>query len=233
MSFPVTKALAAAYVAGMNADQVAQFVTGLLDGLVQDNDFDKIKPCLTDAEVIEVDLGQAVEDFKKKDIADIIKGVSKVGEIIATVDTDLQDCSGMGPDIQRIKVWAAIFKDPIALFKKAFSNTIMNISKIHSDIGDIITDAGSAQMHDMGEKIADILVLQLGPIPKIEELATYSYEGTCRTSHHDENSCNADAACSWCKSAAVASSCNELADARNLPSAVFQCSKLSAEEFLM
>ena len=29
-------------------DDVAHFVTGLLDGLVQDNDFDKIKPCLTD-----------------------------------------------------------------------------------------------------------------------------------------------------------------------------------------
>ena len=110
----------------------------------------------------------------------------------------------------------------------------MNISHIHTDIGDIITDAGSNKLYDMGEKIADILVLQLGPIPKITELDAYNYLGTCRTSHGDENSCNADAACSWCKSAAVSSSCNELADARTLPSAVFVCSKLTTvEEFLM
>ena len=44
----VTKMLAVATVAGFNNDQVVQFVTGLLDGLVQDNDFEKIKPCLKD-----------------------------------------------------------------------------------------------------------------------------------------------------------------------------------------
>merc|ERR1712127_642117 len=194
---------------------------------------DKIAPCLKDAEGLQVDLMEAITDFKKKDITDIIKGVSVVGKMIGTVDTDLVDCKGASPDIKRIEVWAAIFKDPVALFKKAFSNTIMNISKIHTDIGDIETDASSNQLHDMGLKIADILVLQLGPIPKIEELETYNYLGTCRADHGDENSCNADAACSWCKSAAVKSSCNELADARALPSAVFQCSKLSAVEFLM
>lgn len=85
----VTKALAIATVGKLSGDQVVQFVTGLLDGLVQDNDFDKIKPCLTDAEGIERELAIAIGDFKKKDIADIIKGVSEVGKIIASVDTDL------------------------------------------------------------------------------------------------------------------------------------------------
>jgi hypothetical protein len=66
-----------------------QFVTGLLDGLVQDNNFDAIKPCLTDAESLQVELSEAVGDFAKKDIADIIKGVSVVGKMIGTIDTDL------------------------------------------------------------------------------------------------------------------------------------------------
>ena len=229
----IAKLIAAATVAKLNNDDVVQFVTGLLDGLVQDNKFVNIAPCLKDAEGLQVDLMEAITDFKKKDITDIIKGVSVVGKMIGTVDTDLVDCKGASPDIKRIEVWAAIFKDPVALFKKAFSNTIMNISKIHTDIGDIETDASSNQLHDMGLKIADILVLQLGPIPKISEVDTYNYMGSCRTSHGDENSCNNDAACSWCRSAAVASSCNELDDAKKLPAAVFTCSKLSAvEEFL-
>merc|ERR1719263_685461 len=89
--------------------------------------------------------------------------------MIATLDTDLQDCTAIKPDLMRIKAWAVIFKDPIALFRKAFANTLMNIDKIHTDIGSIIADAQTDQMHDLGEQLADILVLQLGPIPKIED----------------------------------------------------------------
>ena len=91
----VTKILAAATVAGFSNDQVVQFVTGLLDGLVDDNSFDKIKPCLGDAEGLQVELMEVVDDFKKKDIADIIKGVSVVGKMIGTIDTDLKDCQGV------------------------------------------------------------------------------------------------------------------------------------------
>ena len=147
----ITKMLAVATVAGFNNDQVVQFVTGLLDGLVQDNSFDKIAPCLKDGEGLEVELTEAVADFKKKDIMDIIKGVSVIGKMISTVDVDIQDCAAAGPDVKRIEVWSAIFKDPVALFKKAFSNTLMNIGKIHTDIGNIITDASSDKLHDMGE----------------------------------------------------------------------------------
>ena len=107
------------------------------------------------------------------------------------------------------------------------------MDKIKSDIMTIVMDAGTGDMKDLGEEIADILVMQLGPIPKITELESYNYMGTCRTDHADADSCNADAACSWCTSFAVANACNELADARALPSAVFVCSKLTAvEEFL-
>ena len=150
-------------------DDVAHFVTGLLDGLVQDNDFDKIKPCLTDQEILAPELVEAINDFKKKDIVDIIKGVTVVGKMLSTLDKDLSDCAGMKPDLLRIKAWAVIFKDPIKLFRVMFNNTLMNIGKIHSDIGNIITDAETDKMHDLGENVADILVLQLGPIPKIED----------------------------------------------------------------
>ena len=169
----VTKVLAVATVAGFTNDQVVQFVTGLLDGLVQDNNFDAIKPCLTDAETLQVDLTEAVEDFKKKDIADIVKGVSVVGKMIGTIDTDLKDCKGVQPDIKRIQVWSEIFKHPIALFTKVFQNTMANMDKIEGDVGMIIMDAQSQDLHDLGEQIADILVTQLGPIPKIEELEAY------------------------------------------------------------
>ena len=48
MSLQKVAAAAAVTALPFKPVDVAQFVTGLLDGLVQDNDFDKIAPCLTD-----------------------------------------------------------------------------------------------------------------------------------------------------------------------------------------
>ena len=90
---------------------------------------------------------EAIGDFKKKDTMSIIAGVSVVGKMLGTIDTDLRDCRGMGPDIKRIKVWSAVFKDPVALFKKAFANTLINLDNINKDVGKIIHDAQHNHLH--------------------------------------------------------------------------------------
>ena len=132
----VTKVATVASVATLNGipikpEDVAQFVTGLLDGLVQDNDFEKIAPCLKDQEVLAPELVEVIDDLKKKDIMDIIKGITVVGKMLSTVETDLTDCAGMKPDLLRIKAWAVIFKQPIKLFRTMFTNTLMNMDKIN------------------------------------------------------------------------------------------------------
>jgi len=53
-------------------------------------------------------------------------------------------------------------------------------------------------------------------------------ESTCNA-HHDESTCNADGPCSWCDAAAVKPACHSIENARNLPAAVFECSKLGEE----
>ena len=93
--------------------------------------------------------------------------------MIGTIDTDLKDCQGVQPDIKRIQAWAVIFKNPIALFTKVFTNTMANMDKIEGDVMTIVMDAQTQDLHDMGEQIADILVTQLGPIPKLEEVESY------------------------------------------------------------
>jgi len=44
------------------------------------------------------------------------------------------------------------------------------------------------------------------------------------------DACNANKKCSWCISAAVASACHSVENAKRLPSAVFQCSNIDAPE---
>eukprot|EP00929_Paragymnodinium_shiwhaense_P022945 TRINITY_DN144_c0_g1_i17.p1 TRINITY_DN144_c0_g1~~TRINITY_DN144_c0_g1_i17.p1 ORF type:complete len:392 (-),score=101.88 TRINITY_DN144_c0_g1_i17:268-1443(-) len=50
-------------------------------------------------------------------------------------------------------------------------------------------------------------------------------DDACRSAHSTEADCVKDTKCSWCKSAAVPSSCATKENAAKLPPAVFQCSK--------
>jgi hypothetical protein len=56
-------------------------------------------------------------------------------------------------------------------------------------------------------------------------LGAASAADPCNGVYTTQASCDADAACAWCKSAAVPSSCNTLANAKSLPPAVFACDK--------
>jgi hypothetical protein len=46
----------------------------------------------------------------------------------------------------------------------------------------------------------------------------------------DQDSCNADAACTWCLCSAVPSKCWSLEDSKKLPEAVFSCDKAAVSE---
>lgn len=48
----------------------------------------------------------------------------------------------------------------------------------------------------------------------------------CNDKYTTKTTCDADAACAWCTSAAVPAACNTLADARSLPPSVFTCDKI-------
>jgi hypothetical protein len=48
----------------------------------------------------------------------------------------------------------------------------------------------------------------------------------CNGKYTTKATCDADAACAWCTSAAVPAACNTLADARSLPPSVFTCDKI-------
>jgi hypothetical protein len=45
-----------------------------------------------------------------------------------------------------------------------------------------------------------------------------------------QNTCDSNADCTWCKSAAVKSACYSLADAATLPASIFACDAKTEEE---
>ena len=97
--------------AAFSLKDVEQFVGGLFMGFVNKDDLSNIQTCLKDAQTIDEELTAAIQDFEKKDLEDIIKGIQEIAQIIPQLNTDLGDCKGMEADVARVEKWAAIFKD--------------------------------------------------------------------------------------------------------------------------
>ena len=146
--------------------QVEQFMAGLIEGLIQEDDLSKIQTCFTDATGVEHKMMEAIGDFMKKDLEDIIKGVKVVGEIVQEMPTDMADCKSMSSDIARIEAWAQIFKQPKALVELMVKNVIANFNPIVTDIESTAADIGSGDCMKAGQDIADIMVLTLGKVPE-------------------------------------------------------------------
>ena len=167
-----TKAVAATAIllsekAGLPLKDVIAFTDGLIFGLIQKNDFEALNTCLTDAQDLAEDIQQALAHFAKKDLFDILEGIKDIGKALSDLEKDVGDCKAIKPDIDRIKAWAVIFKQPKKLMETIVTNTLVHGPQIYGDIAKMITDIGAHQMHNTGEDIADILVTAIGPIPEI------------------------------------------------------------------
>ena len=60
---------------GLGPTDVARFLAGMIEGLVEEDHLDHIQHCLNDTATVEKLLLLAIADFEKGDIADIIAGL--------------------------------------------------------------------------------------------------------------------------------------------------------------
>ena len=157
--------VALAHYNAFNLQEVEQFLGGLIMGLIQKDDLTKIEQCLKDGSTLETEVQQAVTDFMKGDLADIMAGIELVGKIIQEIPTDLGDCQGMQADITRIENWAQIFNDPTKLVQTLITNVVSHFPAITSDITKTASDISADDMWDAGIDVADILIQSLGPVP--------------------------------------------------------------------
>ena len=154
----------------INIQEAEEILGGLLYGLIQKDDLSKIELCLKDADVVEQEINEAVEDFMKGDVTDILAGVTVIGKLIQELPVDLKDCQGMESDIARIEKWGEIFTDPTQLMQTVVQNLLTNYGAIFGDITKTSGDIAKADYYTAGEDIADVLVLTLGAVPQLDTL---------------------------------------------------------------
>ena len=81
------------------------------------------------------------------------------------------------------------------------------------------------------DKAAEEVKSEMEPVHHHHERkADFFQQSNAVCTFGDSDSCDAADSCTWCKSAAVASRCYDVADAKNLPSSIFACDKLSEED---
>jgi hypothetical protein len=75
------------------------------------------------------------------------------------------------------------------------------------------------------DKLAEEVVEKV----EMKSAADYFMSSNDACTYADANSCDTADSCTWCKSAAVASRCYGVADAKTLPASIFSCDKLSED----
>ena len=158
-------ALTISKFAAFNIKEVEQIVGGLLQGFVNDDHLDSVELCLKDAQTLDEEITEAVTDFTKKDLTDIIKGIQELGVVAGQFSGDLKDCEGMKADAARVEAWAAIFTQPKVLVPTLIKNVLKNYKTIMADVSDISTEMAADDYKKVGMDFADILVSAVGPVP--------------------------------------------------------------------
>ena len=157
------KVLAVAMFA-LGPEAVKQFIAGLLDGLVEGNHLHYVQNCLHDTERVGKEIDIAVRDFEEKTQQGIIDGIKEMGVLIQELPDDFSQCKETNKDIQAIEKWADIFNHPAELVAKILLHIVVHMPKILYDIGVLVKDLIVGDDYDAGFRIADILVLNLGPV---------------------------------------------------------------------
>ena len=154
----------------MDIEGAEQFVAGMIYGLIQKDDLPEIEKCLKNGETLEMEITNAISDFSKGDIQDMIKAVQELGQIVKELPQDLDDCKSMDDDIKKIENWAKIFENPVTLVSTLTKNLLANWKDVSADISKVTADYNAAKYYDAGEDVADTIVLAVGPISRAEDI---------------------------------------------------------------
>ena len=130
---------------------------------------------MADNEEVASQLGVALTDFKKKNLRGVLAGIKTIGGVFQGVETDVNDCIAAKSDLDRIKVWASIFKHPLTVAKTIGGNVRKNYVKITKDIANNAKAFKRGNWDRAGKTIADLMIQALGPVPPAEEEDVVSF----------------------------------------------------------
>lgn len=137
------------------------FVSGIIFGLTGDNHLDELEHCFKDSEPLLKDVGAVLADIKN---LQPIAAVQDFGKVIWVLPDSIAECHGIDEDVEEIKEWAQIFKEPVKLTKIVTKNWLTNGEDIKHDIHKEQKYWNKGEYEKAGERTAKILLELVGPM---------------------------------------------------------------------
>jgi len=150
----------------MNHDDVILFINGLMTVLVKDDNLEAVDICVQDIDGLDMEIAQAVTDFKSGGVHGIMEGIKLIGEVLAQAKGDEVNCKDMANDWARIEEWAKIFHNPSQLLQTVVVGVMQHKAQITSEISELKADEKSGNFKDLGMTVANLIVNVLGEIPQ-------------------------------------------------------------------
>jgi len=82
------------------------FVAGMVNGLLKGNDIPELENCLSVSDKVAANVAHIIQAFFTIDINSIIKGVEECVGIVLSLPKELEACTDLGYDGERIVKWA-------------------------------------------------------------------------------------------------------------------------------
>ena len=154
-------------------EEAVEFLSGVVDGLIQEDHFENIQKCLADDKEVATQVSIALTDFKKQNLRGVLAGIKVIGDLLPSIPTDAEECRAVKSDFARIGKWASILKNPFSLVKTVGKNLRKNYVAVLQDVATEAKDFANGDSRGAGEIVADIMIQALGPVPAAKKDTSY------------------------------------------------------------
>ena len=135
------------------ATSAAELFSGMMKSVGIENVEGKLK-CIADLKTIYGDVEVAVDDFKKKDVQDIIAGLKELQTVWGLLPQAKTDCLSSS-DVKKMTLIADAFKKPFN-FEYAKSKLLVNNADIQADVEGLVENFEAGKFEEAGALIGSI-----------------------------------------------------------------------------
>jgi cathepsin F len=138
------------FTAAIDVDEMKAIAGGFVDGFLGQHD---LSACIRASENTVLDVKDAVQDFEKKDAADVLNGLRKIGDAFKELPNALTTCKATVEDVETVINALKQFTSPSKFAYHVGKDLIVNGRNIYTEITTSVSDYKAGNFADFGLQI--------------------------------------------------------------------------------
>ena len=169
--------LATVSAQNVTSSDVIHLLAGMLNGFVHQDHLDYMLGCVTGTEGMVADIENAIDEFGKGDVFSIAEGLMDLEHMLFEIPVAAHNCGSIPDDINKMMQLFAVFNNATLLQERLEYNLLWNYSEIMAHASEAVTDFQKADYFDLGDNLAEALVLAVGDNEAPEKPSAMVYMG--------------------------------------------------------